>query len=1129
MSEHPPPLPAAETALPPPPSLTTPPQIVPESNPSLSVLLSFPVLLRHETSVVAPNPHSVSAWRSYVGAADDVLSGLDEAVTSVRSAHCRRAASADPAAPMPRRDRRAVRDALERSHGGDGGGHGVRFGSYPELVRGREALRRARSDICERALAVLPGSYVLWRMHLSFRCRMVGWDDVRGVPTGDRLDGDDVDGDGADGDGADGAEEADGADGGVEDGDALASVPPYRLRSVRRERRRLRALMSAYARSLVRMNKYPRIWISYARAHAALLPERISASRRIYDGALAALPATQHHLVWPDYLAWAERVGTAAGCPETALRVGRRYCTFDPGHREALSNFCAGAGRYAEAAELLAKILDDDLTGGGEGGFVSPLGSTRHQVWERLCDLAAGHPSECRRVVPFEAMVRAAIGGGAADADGKSEGKKKEKAKFGEVAGTLWCKLAAFHVRAGEFEAARSVYEEALEGADTVRDFSLVYDGYTKFEEGVVASLVENMGDDYNNEDMENDGANPAVSARPDVAELLGTEAAPSSADRADAATPRGAVELAMARAEYLLARRPLLLSSVLLRQNPHDVGEWLRRADLFGKMEESEGGGPAGSARALAEATRAVDARKAVNGRPSSLWARLAEIYEEGGDAEGARGVFTRVCDDGEYEFRGPDDLAVVWTAWAEMELRLEDWEAALGVARRAIATPRDHEHFGQQRAGGNKFRGGKAQSSLYRSLRLWNLYLDLEESLGGIPNTKAAYTRCIELGVATPQIILNSASFLKDQKFFEESFSAYEKGLGLFPFPQPHAAPIWTAYLEAFEERYGGSKMERSRELYERCLEGCPAKNTADYYLKYARLEEKYGLAKRALAVYERAALAVPQDQKLKAYQLYVAKARLSFGLTKTRPIYEAAIAALNDADAAKMCIQFSEMEVVLGEIERARKVLEYGSQMADPRRDTAYWKHWHEFEVAQGNEESFREMLRIKRSVQASFSTVNYNAAEMSGEAKPLTDAEALAMLSEREGVSSGPAVGAAPAFVTGTKRRAEDSIEELEMRTARLRQAARGGEGEDDGEIELEDEEEGEAGGGAAPEDTVKTMSYVATKAAPAAVSGVAMKVVPAAVFGGLSAASEGDGKMSTLEKLKAAAAAASSNQ
>ena len=34
--------------------------------------------------------------------------------------------------------------------------------------------------------------------------------------------------------------------------------------------------------------------------------------------------------------------------------------------------------------------------------------------------------------------------------------------------------------------------------------------------------------------------------------------------------------------------------------------------------------------------------------------------------------------------------------------------------------------------------------------------------------------------------------------------------------------------------------------------------------------------------------------------------------------------------------------------------------------------YWKEWQEFEVRHGNEDTFREMLRIKRSVQAQYNT-------------------------------------------------------------------------------------------------------------------------------------------------------------
>jgi len=40
------------------------------------------------------------------------------------------------------------------------------------------------------------------------------------------------------------------------------------------------------------------------------------------------------------------------------------------------------------------------------------------------------------------------------------------------------------------------------------------------------------------------------------------------------------------------MARCSLLLSSVLLWQNPHGAEERLQRANLFRKMEEREGGG---------------------------------------------------------------------------------------------------------------------------------------------------------------------------------------------------------------------------------------------------------------------------------------------------------------------------------------------------------------------------------------------------------------------------------------------------------------------------------------------------------------------------------------------------------
>jgi hypothetical protein len=51
-------------------------------------------------------------------------------------------------------------------------------------------------------------------------------------------------------------------------------------------------------------------------------------------------------------------------------------------------------------------------------------------------------------------------------------------------------------------------------------------------------------------------------------------------------------------------------------------------------------------------------------------------------------------------------------------------------------------------------------------------------------------------------------------------------------------------------------------------------------------------------------------------------------------------------------------------------------YGSQHCDPGKDHTLWNKWHGFEVRHGNEDTFRDMLRIKRSVQLQFSQQHVN---------------------------------------------------------------------------------------------------------------------------------------------------------
>lgn len=155
--------------------------------------------------------------------------------------------------------------------------------------------------------------------------------------------------------------------------------------------------------------------------------------------------------------------------------------------------------------------------------------------------------------------------------------------------------------------------------------------------------------------------------------------------------------------------------------------------------------------------------------------------------------------------------------------------------------------------------------------------------------------------------------------------------------------------------------------------------------------------------MSVYDRATRAVPEDSRLDMFRLYIKKVEQHYGLTKTRPIYERAISQLNDDMCRTLCVEFAEMERKLGEIDRARLILVHGSQFGDPRRESAYWKAWREFEESHGNEDTFREMLRVKRSVEAAFAQVNYLSSNMiAGEQllAPESDVDALARKAEEE---------------------------------------------------------------------------------------------------------------------------------
>jgi len=698
------------------------------------------------------------------------------------------------------------------------------------------------------------------------------------------------------------------------------------------------ALNNTYNRALVTMHKMPRIWIEFL--EFLIAQHLITRTRRAFDRALMSLPVTQHDRIWVLYLRFIAQPGIPV---ETALRVYRRYLKLEPTHAEEYIAYLKAAERWGEAARQLAAVVNDE-------GFRSLEGKSRHALWLELCDVITKHPTEVEGI-RVDAILRSGI------------------RRYTDEVGKLWTALADYYTRRGMFEKARDIYEEGITSVVTVRDFSFVFDALTQFEEALISAQMENASEEGEVDgDEDQDGKDFVLKDNGDD------------------------LDLRLARLEHLLERRPELLSSVVLRQNPHNVHEWHKRAKLFAKD-------PAKQIMTYTEAVKTVLPDKAV-GKLFTLWLAFAKLYERHGDLENARVIFEKAA---QVRFVYVDDLASIWAEWVETELRHKNYKTALDLARRATAQPARSRTRGEE--------GGlPVQDRLYRSNRLWALRVDMEESLGSPETVRQAYKASMDLKVATPQMILNFAAYLKENEYFEEAFSAYERGVSLFKYP--HVKDIWVAYLSDFVGRYGGKKVERARDLFRQACEEAPPEECRSLFLQYAAYEEKYGLARNAMGVYELAMKKLPESERLGVYEIYLARASEFFGVGKVREIYESAIEAeppfgMSDADTVAMCLRYAELERKLGEIDRARAILVHAAAMADPRLAPLFWKEWNEFEVRHGNEETFREMLRIKRSVITANSQQHFNTA--------VIDAAAVA---------AGPSGAASVAAATGIKRKADD---------------------------------------------------------------------------------------------------------
>ncbi|KIM32035.1 hypothetical protein M408DRAFT_64270 [Serendipita vermifera MAFF 305830] len=726
-----------------------------------------------------------------------------------------------------------------------------------------------------------------------------------------------------------------------------------------------KALIATFERALVWLPTMPRLWLMYFTLFQhPKCPAQISHThaRRTFDRALRTLPPSLHHRVWSVYLLWSESKGGS-----TTARVYRRYLAIDPSITERYTAILLSPENPQQRPLEAAKLLLGLARQAAKGKYTSPEGKSPYQLLGDWLDVVQQYPedvgmdleeaerdlAQASDDVKPEKQVSTKPGGPSSlmrvaappqpaetedpydeDADPSSSRKinvEKVVQKDGldiykDQAGRLWAGLATYWSKRGEFDKAKETFEKGITTVLTVRDFTQIFDSYTEFWESLNTALLGAL------ESPEDDDA---------VAEI-----------EAD-------LDKQIQEFEALIDRRPFLVNEVLIRRNPNDVQEWEKRVALWAENDEK-----------VAETyTKALETISPKRATPNfhRLYINFAKFYEEGGttgqaepDLPTAHQIFERAT---KVNFKLVEELAEVWCEWAELELRHENYDEAIRIMQRAAFVPKDtRTSYHDQTL--------PVQARLFKSLKLWSFYVDLEESIGSVETTKNVYDKILELRIANAQIIVNYATFLEDNQYFEESFKVYERGVELFNFPI--SFEIWNIYLSKFVKRYGGSKLERTRDLFEQALEKCPQKFCKPLFLMYAKLEEDFGLATRAMSIYERAAGVVADEDKFEMFTIYIAKVTENFGLPATRPIFERAIELLPDRQTAQMCLRFASMERKLGEIDRARAVYAHASQFCDPRINPEFWAEWNQFEVETGSEDTFKEYLRIKRSVQSQYNT-------------------------------------------------------------------------------------------------------------------------------------------------------------
>ena len=692
-----------------------------------------------------------------------------------------------------------------------------------------------------------------------------------------------------------------------------------------------------HEQALIYMLKMPMIWVNYIQ----FLMEQnlITKTRLIVNKSLQMLPITQHKKIWDIYIPWVESL---SGCYKSKIDIFKRYLKFNPDYKEKFVHYLVAIKEFNYAIELIIEILNDE-------NFFSKENKSQYYYWVMICQIINNYP-ECinsnknEKYIDIDKLIRHGI------------------KKYTDEVGNLWVTLGNYYIKIGLIDKAREIFEEALEKVLTVRDFSLVFNSYLSFEQNLMKQNIFNDvdEDEDENEEMIVEGNNKESYDDKNILDnfemkelenaftelnIKGINITNKKGKKSKCKKEQQEIKdnnnldkgkFNIIRVNNLLQRRPFLLNSTILRRNPNNCNEWLKRIDLIKEKKDINQ-----IKNMYEEALNTIKINEAY-GKLSDIYISYAHFYEEIKDIQKANETFYKGCN---LNYKKTDENVNMWCLWVEMNVRQKRYKDAYKIIK-FICTNNINKYYRYN-----------------RNLKLWSLYADLETNLN-TNNEKQViyiYNKMIEYKIANIETIFNYVTYLEKIENYDKIYNIYEQSMDLFTWPNIY--DLCLCYIIDYINHFKNEKIEIFRDIIQNII--VSSGHMKIFYYIYAFYEEKYGLFNHCIDILKEASQNVKDEEKPEVHSVIIAKCAKYFGIGKIRIAFDDAMNNLEKSYVLEIGLKYIAIEIKLKEINRARGIFKYLGKLFNPDNKEykeEFWEMWDHFEKLYGDVNTYQEMKNL-----------------------------------------------------------------------------------------------------------------------------------------------------------------------